>query len=182
MQINIDKKEADLTAKQNTKALEDLFSKSTDEIVDGLVQAADGDHELALKSLEQYMNTHDGFNRNILSAHQKLQNKVESMKNSKFNKMIGEALIKFKEDNERENQVYEVASSFANKYTCAEMADRLADMNREIVQANEYAQQKINELNISEKEFEIVLDKYYDYCKSIGTACIFDTKNLVFNN
>ena len=115
MQINIDKKEADLTAKQNTKALEDLFSKSTDEIVDGLVQAADGDHELALKSLEQYMNTHDGFNRNILSAHQKLQNKVESMKNSKFNKMIGEALIKFKEDNERENQVYEVASSFANK-------------------------------------------------------------------
>ena len=175
-------KEDELDSKQDTKALDDLFSKSTDEIVDGLVNAADGDHELALRNLEQYMNTHDGFNRNILSARQKLQNKVESMKNSKFNKMIGEALSKFNEDSDRENQVYEVASSFANKYTCAEMADRLADVYREIDQANEYAQQKINELNISEEEFDKALDKYCDYCVSIGTACIYDTKKLNFNN
>lgn len=92
MQNDIIAKEADLAVKQDTKALEDLFSKSTDEIVDGLVNAADGDHELALRNLEQYMNTHDGFNRNIISAHQKLQNKVESMKNSRFGKMIDEAL------------------------------------------------------------------------------------------
>lgn len=92
---NITAKEADLDSKKNTQSLDDLFSKSTDEIVDGLVKAADGDHELALRNLEQYMNTHDGFNRNVLSAHQQLQSKVESMKNSKFNKMIDEAFDEF---------------------------------------------------------------------------------------
>lgn len=112
MQNDIIAKEAELDSKQNNQSLDDLFSKSTKEIVDGLVQAADGDHELALRNLEQYMNTHDGFNRNILTAHQQLQSKVESMKNSKFNKMIDEALDNFN----KEPKYYLIYSTWTGPY------------------------------------------------------------------
>lgn len=149
MQNDIIAKEADLSTKQDTKSLEDLFSKSTEDIVDGLVQATDGDHELALKTLEQYMNTHDGFNRNVISAHQQLQNKVESMKNSKFNKMIDEALKEFNKKPKYSVTHSEWSGPWGNDKE--EIEDFLTD---DLEKAKEIAK----ELSIKRNNLEFIVD------------------------
>lgn len=143
-------KEADLSSKKDTQSLEDLFSKSTEEIVDGLVSAADGDHELALKNLEDYMNTHDGFNRNVISAHQQLQNKVESMKNSKFNKMIDEALNNFNKD----PKYYLIYNTWTGPY-----GDDKEVIEIPVGDDLEYAKEQCRELSIKLNKLVDVLEK-----------------------
>ena len=176
-------KEDDL--KTSSLSIDDLNSKTTKEIIDGLVKQAKDDKELALKNLENYMQVNDGFNRNVILAHQELKKVVENMKNSKFNKMIEESLDNFLEDENipqsREDQIHEITEKFGCDYTCAYMADRYADMVSEIKQANAYAQEKINELNITEEEFNKGLEDYYNSCKARDTACVYDTKELVFS-
>lgn len=173
------KQEADLNKKQDLSSLEDLFSKSTEEIIDGLVKNADGNHELALKNLEDYMDTHDGFNRNVLSAHQKLQHKVESMKDSKFNKMIEEAVSTLFEIDEvdRQTQINNIVRRYVIDYTCAEMADSYSTVLREEQAANKYLEDKIAELNITKEELNTALDiAYEDMVVKNQSAFIYDSK------
>ena len=119
------------------------------------------------------MNTHDGFNRNVLSAHQQLKNKVESMNNSKFSKMMEDIIT----DLDREAKINNIVYNYVINYTSAEMADNYSYTIREQRQANEELENKIKELNISQEELNKALDVAYDnLVNKRHSAFIYDTK------
>lgn len=96
--------ESDFTNKKDVKPTEDLFTKSAEDIVDGLMNKYDGSEQRALDALNAHLNkADDGYkdrNPQVYDAKKKLEKLINEKKestnesSSRFKKIVNEALEK----------------------------------------------------------------------------------------
>jgi len=59
---------------------------------------------------------------------------------------------------ERTAEIQQIVEQYVNKYTCAQFAERLATIERESQEANDWFLKKRAELNITAQEIEAALE------------------------
>ena len=85
----------------------------------------------------------------------------------------------------RKELVYKIMSEYINKYTCACMADRLADYKRGIAIANDDLFKKINEHHITMEEAKAAVTGIELEAERLGKACCYEVglfSTLFFRN
>lgn len=71
--------------------------------------------------------------------------------------------------------VLDIADIYINKYTCAQMADRLDTVIRESAEANNWVLAQCSDNGISMDELRSAIDEMAD-TKYADTACLWDVK------
>lgn len=74
----------------------------------------------------------------------------------------------------RQGLIKQIAKTYITKYTCAMMADRFADVEKETAEANDKLFIEINELHITKSEMKKAVEEIEKESAKSGTACLYD--------
>ena len=89
--------------------------------------------------------------------------------------LIPDLLENFHKQSTRKQQIQDIVDVYVNKYTCAVMAETLAEEERECHEANLWIKAQISANGITNEELYTALCKSEQDAKDKGTACFYDT-------
>lgn len=73
----------------------------------------------------------------------------------------------------RQGLIKQIAKDYVIRYTCATMGDWINEVKKEQNLANDWLFTKINELHITQEEFEKAIDECEKEALEKGTACCY---------
>ena len=88
--------------------------------------------------------------------------------------LVPEMIEHYQQQSTRKQQIQDIVDVYVNKYTCAAMAERLADEERECHEANLWIKAQISANGITDQELYEALCKSEQDAKEKGTACFYD--------
>ena len=88
--------------------------------------------------------------------------------------LIPDMLEHYQKQIARKQQVQDIVDVYVNKYTCAVMAETLAEEERECQEANNWIKAQVSANGITDEELYTALCKSEQDAKDKGTACFYD--------
>lgn len=88
--------------------------------------------------------------------------------------LVPEMIEHYQQQSTRKQQIQDIVDVYVNKYTCAVMAERLADEERECQEANNWIKAQVSANGITNEELYEALCKSEKDAKDKGTACFYD--------
>lgn len=88
--------------------------------------------------------------------------------------LIPDMVEHYQQQSTRKQQIQDIVDVYVNKYTCAAMAERLADEERECQEANNWIKAQVSANGITDQELYEALCKSEQAAKDKGTACFYD--------